>query len=328
MFDYSPDLEKFSLKYANNVSKDYDVSKIQYTFDFIYLVLKRDSSIDKAISGVAFEYNLSESFLKQYLIENKYILSDSNRDGFLEQLKKHNTKSLKKILKKHGLKTSGKRDRIEKRIIENNLFGIEYHLSSKSKVFYKNKKRRIRIFNEHLSDYYYFREFNDFYMDNYRKKEANIPIEFINLHINKAIEDKNHRNYISNNQIMAAHFSNIEDYRKMLEYVLKDFCMNLNPVWKIDEIADYGGINRKTYDNLVFLKDKLSKNTIISNFYLIWDSFNFERIIVPKYDGYRCLKDILNLKDYDKINRDLYNRFYANENLKIKKITQKTLFDF
>lgn len=127
---------------------------------------------------------------------------------------------------------------------------------------------------------------------------------------------------------MAAHFSNIEDYRKMLEYVLKDFCMNLNPVWKIDEIADYGGINRKTYDNLVFLKDKLSKNTIISNFYLIWDSFNFERIIVPKYDGYRCLKDILNLKDYDKINRDLYNRFYANENLKIKKITQKTLFDF
>ena len=61
---------------------------------------------------------------------------------------------------------------------------------------------------------------------------------------------------------------------------------------------------------------------------MIWDSFDFENIIVSKYDGYRCLKDILNLKDYNRIVDDLENRFYDNDDLKIKKITQKTLFDF
>ena len=61
---------------------------------------------------------------------------------------------------------------------------------------------------------------------------------------------------------------------------------------------------------------------------MVWDSFNFDEIIVSKYDGYRCLKDILNFKDRYKINADLDKRFYSNENLKIKKITQKTLFDF
>ena len=40
------------------------------------------------------------------------------------------------------------------------------------------------------------------------------------------------------------------------------------------------------------------------------------------------LKDILNLKDFNKINSNLKEHFYNNKDLKIKKILQKTLFDF
>ena len=320
--------EKKSLKYPDEAPRDYGISEMQYTFDFICLVLKRDSSIDKAIGDVANKYGLSESFLKDYLAENKYILSKANADELSERLKKHNTKSLKRILKSHGLKTSGKRERIERRILENNLLGGEYHLSSKSKVFYKNKKRRIRIFNDYLSKHYYFREFNEFYMDNYRKKEARIPVEFINLHIRKAVEEKNHLNYLFNNRVMADHYLKMESPRKMLEFVLKNYCMNLNPVWKIGELEGHFAITLETYENLISLRDILGKNAIINTYYLIWDSFNFEKIIVSKYDGYRCLKDMLNIKDYNKINMDLSKRFYSNDDLKIKTITQKTLFDF
>jgi hypothetical protein len=328
MFDSNSDLEKFSLKYSNDVPEGYEISEMQFTFDFIYLVLKRDVSIEAAIKSVADEYDLAKNYLNEYLVENKYILNKTNKNEFSEMLKKHNTKSLKKILKSHGLKTSGKRERIEKRILENNLLGNEYYLSSKSKIFYKNKKRRINIFNEYLSDRYYFNEFNDFYMDNYRKKEANIPIEFINQHINKSVEDKNHRNYTFNNYIMAEHFFLKDNYRKMLEHVLKIYCMNLNPVWKINDLNEHHGFSIEIYDCLTFLCEKLGKNIIISNYYLIWDSFNFDRIIVSKYEGYRYLKDILNLKSYSRIVQDLEKRYYSNDNLKIKKITQKTLFDF
>ena len=325
MFD---DREKFSLIYDGNVPKDYDRSQLQYTFDFIYLVLKRDASIDGAIRGVANEYGLSEDYLKDYLVENKYILNRTNKNLINEQLKQYNTKALKKLLKKHGLKASGKRKRIEERIIESNLIGSEYYLSSKSRVFYKNKKRRIRIFNDCLSDYYYFNEFNDYYMDNYRKKEAKIPIEYIKKHIEKAIEDKNHKNYTYNTQVMIKHYHDKENYRRMLEYVLKNYCMNLNPIWRIDDLKNHGGFHISICNYLILLQEKLSKNIIISNYYLVWDSFNFDRIIVPKYEGYRILKDILHLKDYYKIIKDLNSRFYDNDDLKIKKITQKTLFDF
>ena len=328
MFDDIDNFEKFSLKCPDKVPRDYDISQMQYTFDFIYLVLKRDSSIDAAIKGVAYEYGLSEISLEYYLIENKYILNKANINEFSLQLKKYNTKSLKKLLKNHGLKTSGKRERIERRIFENNLIKSSYYLSSKSKVFYKNKKRRIKIFNEYLSDFYYFNEFNEFYMDNFRKKEANIPIEFIKLHINKSFEDKSHDRFIFNNQIMAWHFFKKDKCTKMLEYVLKCYCMNLNPVWKIDDLKGHNGLLKVVYDELLFLKENLSKNTIINTYYLVWDSFDFDRIIIPKYEGYRYLKAILNEKDYDKINESLDSRFYSNEDLKIKKITQKTLFDF
>lgn len=328
MLDNNPDIEKFSLKYANGVPKDYDVSQLQFTFDFTYLVLERDASIDGAVRGVANEYGLSEKYLMDYLLENKYILNKVNADEFSVQIKKYNTKSLKRLLKKNGLKASGKRKRLEERIFENNLLGENYTISSKSKVFYKNKKRRNRIFNEYLSQFYYFDEFNEFYMDNYRKKEAKIPIEFINRHIEKSIEDKNHENFISNNQIMAEHFYKKDNNRKMLQYVLKCYCMNLNPVWKVDDLNDHVGLDIETYDNLRYLQERLSKNTIISTYYWIWSSFDFERIIVSKFEGYRYLKAILSSKDFDGINRDLSNSFYANENLKIKRITQKTLFDF
>ena len=165
-------------------------------------------------------------------------------------------------------------------------------------------------------------------MDNFRKKEDNIPIEFINIHINKAIEEKSHENYICNTQVMTEHFFIKDDYRKMLEYQLNEYCMSINPIWKIDELDGHAGLDIKTYENLLFLQNELSRNIIINTFYLVWDSFDFERIVVSKYDAYRCLKDILNKKDYNKINNDLKNRFYENEHLRIKKITQKTLFDF
>ena len=326
MLDYN--IEKQSLKYTGNVPEGYSNSIIEITFDFIYRVLKRDASIYKAIQGVANEYGLKEDEFTDYLIENKYILNKANRNELSNQIKTYNTKSLKKILKKHGLKTSGKRKRIEQRILENGLIGTEYYLSSKSKVFYRNKKRRIRIFEDYLFDYYYFTEFNDFYMDSYRKKEAKIPVEFIKLHIKKAIEDESHENYLFNTQVMAEHFRKREKHRKMLEYSLKNYCMNLNPIWKIGDLKGHVGIRLDTYDDLMFLKEKLGRNAVINAFYLVWDSFNFENMIVSKYDGYRCLKDILNHKDLDKINSDLDNRFYENENLKIKRITQKTLFDF
>lgn len=320
--------EKYSLKYQNNVPENYNISKLQFTFNFIYLVLKRDASINEAIENVAKEYALSEEYLMDYLIENRYILNKVNMNSISKQLKKYNTKSLKKILKKHGIKTSGKRERIEKRILDNKLLGNNYYLSSKSKIFYRNKKRRIKIFNEYLSQYYYFDEYNEFYMDNFRKKEVNIPIEFINLHIDKSIEDKNHERFISNNEIMAKHFLEKGNYKKMLIHVLKNYSMDLNPIWKIDELKQHSGLDKGTYDYLLLLQKKLSKNIVINAYYPVWDSFDFDRIIVSKYDGYKYLKDILNFKDYDKINEALQNRFYLNDNLNIKKITQKTLFDF
>ncbi|WP_407380279.1 SAP domain-containing protein [Methanobrevibacter sp.] len=325
MFDNTA---RLSLKYPKKVPKDYHISQMQYTFDFIYLLYKRDVSIEGAINSVAYEYSLSKDYLLDYLVENKYLMNKTDKDELSSQLKQYNTKALKKILKKHGLKTSGKRQKIEERILKNCLIGNNYYLSSKSKVFYKNKKRRMDIFTDYLSDNYYFDEFNEFYMDNYRKKEERIPVEFIKLHINKSAEDKNHDSFILNNRIMAEHFSKKEKYGKMLEYTLINYCMDLNPIWKINDLKKHTGINATTYDNLMFLNDKLTKNTIISTYFVVWDSFNFERIIVPKYEGYRSLKDLLNLKDPSKIIGDLEKKFYGNDDLKIKRITQKTLFDF
>ena len=53
MFAYNNNLEKFSLKYTTDIPKDYDLSEIQFTFDFICLVLKRNKDIDYSIKEIA-----------------------------------------------------------------------------------------------------------------------------------------------------------------------------------------------------------------------------------------------------------------------------------
>ena len=327
MFSHYDFEGKFSLKYST-IPRGYDISEIQFVFDFIYLVHKRDASIDKAIEGVAYEYGLSQDYLKNYLIENKYILSKFDENLFLKQVENLNTKSLKKLLKMHGLKASGKRDKLINRIRDNKLLSNDYYLSSKSRVFYKNKKRRINIFNALPQDFYYFDEFNEYYMDNFRKKVDKIPVEFIKLYINKAATDEDHKMFALNNSVLAEHFYLKKDYKSMLEYVLNIFCINLNPIWKIDDLDNHGGLSSDNCNQLLFLKGVLGKNRIISAYFVVWDSFNFEKIIVSKYAGYKYLKDILNYKDYHRIVKELENNYYSNADLKIKRIVQKTLFDF
>ena len=61
--------DKFSLKYREEVPEGYDISEMQFTFDFIYLVFKCDSDIDSAIKRVSGEYDLSESYLKSFLLK-------------------------------------------------------------------------------------------------------------------------------------------------------------------------------------------------------------------------------------------------------------------
>lgn len=330
MFDfYNTPSEKLSLKYSDsNVPKDYDVSEMFFTFDFIYLMHVRDASLDKAIDGVSREYGLSYDYLEDYLINNHFILNKTNKKDFFNQLKAYSTKSLKKILKINGFKASGKREKIEQKLYENRLLAGNYQLSSKSKVFYRNKKRRFEIFNDFLFDSYYFDEFNEYYMDNFRKKKNKIPIDFINQHINKAIVDENHDVYISNLQIMAEVYYEYKNYKRMLECVLKIYCADLNPSWKLNDLNNHCGLSKQTYNLLLFLQKELGKNRIISAYFAVWDSFNFDSIIVSKYAGYRYLKIILNSNAYDKIIRELNETFYRNDDLKIKKITQKTLFDF
>ena len=110
--------ERYSLKYQNDVPENYNISKLQFTFDFIYLILKRNASINEAVDNVSKKYAISEEYLMDYLIENRYILNNANMNSISMQLKKYNTKSLKKILKKHGIKIicENQKDRIEKLI--------------------------------------------------------------------------------------------------------------------------------------------------------------------------------------------------------------------
>lgn len=318
---------KFSLNYSE-VPEDYNISEIQFVFDFIYLVHKLDSGIDSAVRSVAFEYDLSQEYLWDYLIDNKYILNRPNKVQFSKQVEKFSTKFLKNILRSNGFSTSGRRKRIVERIFDNNLLGMEYYLSSKSRVFYKNKKRRFDIFNSLPKDYFYFNEFNEFYMNNFRKKVDKISISFVELFIDKAVCDNDHLLFVAANNVLAEFFQVRKNYKKMLSYVLSVYCIDLNPIWKVDDLNNHYGLSFDNYNCLLFLFSKLGKNRVISSFFVVWDSFNFEKIIVSKYSAYRCLKDIVHYKSYSKISDSLNDEFYSNDDLKVKKIVQKTLFDF
>ena len=245
-----------------------------------------------------------------YLVENGYLEA---KVGVLtkELLAKENTVAqLKELLKKHGLKVSGKKQELVDRLFpvlkENS---GDYELTQKAKEFIKE--------NEWIDLYMFalvaFR-FEDYetYVSTSTEDNVHTALNFCDEIISRALMANQFLVFIDALSAKAHVYAYDGDYESFLDYDLQRFIIGLNPIMAMDAQTydSYDIVNAANIINLKNVTDRFDFGSLKKRFDRIWAKSHITTITVPKKISYKILQKALEGADLDELNFDLKEKYF------------------
>ena len=246
----------------------------------------------------------------EYLVENGYLEA---KGGVLtkELLAKENTVAqLKELLKKHGLKVSGKKQELVDRLFpvlkENS---GDYELTQKAKEFIKE--------NEWIDLYMFalvaFR-FEDYetYVSTSTEDNVHTALNFCDEIISRALMANQFLVFIDALSAKAHVYAYDGDYDSFLDYDLQRFIIGLNPIMVMDTqtYESYDIVNAANIINLKNVTDRFDFGSLKKRFDRIWAKSHITTITVPKKISYKILQKALGGADLDELNFDLKEKYF------------------
>ena len=229
-------------RHAYSLKKDKHTQKISNDFEHSILrtleYLIKAETLYYAINIQLVFSRLNGKDILAYLLKNEFISDKLSPQTFQTISSVFTIPILNKILKEHNLKTSGNKQEHIDRIIENidlddiNLteyLGNEYNyiISDKGLEYYRENEYKL-IYYDAL-DSYDFEEYEKYYQTNKDRDVLDIAYEFLDLHEENAIKNKDIHYY---NQVLKSKERLISVYKlpveKAFENNIKIFTYNLN----------------------------------------------------------------------------------------------------
>ena len=273
----------------------------------------------------------------EYLFDDEFISYEVNEETADYYFNKLTIPELKNILKNHNLKTSGKKQDLIDRIINNN----ELKLSKfKSEEILFTKKGL-----ECLDEYYWIIDYrqilNKFYLQDFFSyqfgKEGeikDISIDYLDEHLQIALNDLDFDYILDCLCAKSDIYKLYEDLDNYLEYQMKIFSLIINPSILSDFYISQGYKLKKEHLKEVYLlKKNFDENTILNSFEENWNFLNQKRFIIKKDDAKEILLQILSNENREKLIKHIYTDFFkTHDNPKVFKpkdnSNQKTLDNY
>ncbi len=246
----------------------------------------------------------------EYLVENGYLESEGGLFTEESLAKKHTVPQLKELLKKHGLKVSGKKQELVDRLLPvlNENSG-DYELTDKAKEFIKE--------NEWIDLYMFalvaFR-FEDYetYVATSTEDNVQTALNFCDEIISRALVANQFLVFIDGLSAKAHVYAYDGDYETFLDYDLQRFIIGLNPIMMIDAqtYSSYDIVNAANIINLKNVTDRFDFGSLKKRFDRIWAKSHITTITVPKKVSYKVLQKALSGADLDELNFDLKEKYF------------------
>ncbi|MBR6024063.1 MAG: SAP domain-containing protein [Methanobrevibacter sp.] len=246
----------------------------------------------------------------EYLVENGYL--EAKGGLFTKELlaKEHTVAQLKELLKKHGLKVSGKKQELIDRLfpVLNENSG-DYELTDKAKEFLEE--------NEWIDLYMFalvaFR-FEDYetYVATSGADNVQTALNFCDEIISRSLMANQFLVFIDALSAKAHVYAYDGDYESFLDYDLQRFIIGLNPIMMMDpqSYASYDIVNTANIINLKNVTDRFDFGSLKKRFDKIWAKSHITTITVPKKVSYKILQKALAGADLDEINFDLKEKYF------------------
>lgn len=293
---------------TDEIPENYFLNNWVLINDIFYGVFEEGRSVSDAIKDSEMFHGMSLDYIKDKMIEENLIEEKLDMDSFDEEISKFTNKKLKKILKKNNIEipknNKNLKDLIKKEIPEK-IVKTELSVTDKGIEYREKTAHKIDLFDDCCMENSYYQEFYDLCIKNPDKSDEDNLLDFMDQHIELAIERKDHCTLIHFYENKGYFYNVHMDYlEKGLDEVLKQFSISVNPIYLPEKYyKDYEVVNKYINQNILELSNRLSAEFIKTRFDYIWDSFEFEKEFITKQEALTYLEKMMENRDaYKKIN--------------------------
>ncbi|WP_292473212.1 SAP domain-containing protein [Methanosphaera sp.] len=309
--------ETLSYKYSlNNIIEKKDEFNEEYLISLAICYIIDNLNIKNYYSifnMAADNYNISNIDLRQFMYKKGYITYDVLESSWSEEGQEFSVSELKNILLKNNIKQSGNKTELIERIKSNiSLTKIKSKVPKITELGFQFKEdcKTILYHNKYLKNYVY-EEFEEFFASSEKTSINEITLDFLNQHIEKAINLKKHNQLIDSIKLQSQLYSNLQDIEEFLRLELKLFFINLNMLFIDDVYYDfYNPIEESTFNTLRKLKYEYDFEEMFFIISLIYQEFDEKYLHLTLDESSEILKSVLNQNNLDNLNyRIKYNHY-------------------
>lgn len=260
-------------------------------------------------------YNLQGHDLRKIMDNKGYITYDVRESDWFEEGQEFSVSELKKILIKNNIKQSGNKNELIERIKLNiSLNKIKSKVPKITESGFKFKKDSFPLlYHKKYLENFVYEEFEEFYYNSEKTSIDEITIDFLNKHIQKAINSKNHNQLIQSLKLQSNLYLKMEDFEEVLRLELKIFLININMLFIDDVYYDYyDPIEEETFDNLKKLMYNYDFEDMVFLIGLFYDEFDENDLKIPLDEVVDILKRLFNQNNYFSLNNRIkYNHYLS-----------------
>ena len=309
--------ETLSYKYSlNNIIEKKDEFNEEYLISLAICYIIDNLNIKNYYSifnMAADNYNILDIDLRRFMHKKGYITYDVLESSWSEEGQEFSVSELKNILLENNIKQSGNKTELIERIKSNiSLTKIKSKVPKITELGFQFKEdcKTILYHNKYLKNYVY-EEFEEFFASSEKTSINEITLDFLNQHIEKAINLKKHNQLVDSIKLQSQLYSNIQDIEEFLRLELKLFFINLNMLFIDDVYYDfYNPIEESTFNTLRKLKYEYDFEEMFFIISLIYQEFDEKYLHLTLDESSEILKSVLNQNNLDNLNyRIKYNHF-------------------
>lgn len=309
--------ETLSYKYSlNNIIEKKDEFNEEYLISLAICYIIDNLNIKNYYSifnMAADNYNILDIDLRRFMHKKGYITYDVLESSWSEEGQEFSVSELKNILLENNIKQSGNKTELIERIKSNiSLTKIKSKVPKITELGFQFKEdcKTILYHNKYLKNYVY-EEFEEFFASSEKTSINEITLDFLNQHIEKAINLKKHNQLVDSIKLQSQLYSNIQDIEEILRLELKLFFINLNMLFIDDVYYDfYNPIEESTFNTLRKLKYEYDFEEMFFIISLIYQEFDEKYLHLTLDESSEILKSVLNQNNLDNLNyRIKYNHY-------------------
>lgn len=309
--------ETLSYKYSlNNIIEKKDEFNEEYLISLAICYIIDNLNIKNYYSifnMAADNYNILDIDLRRFMHKKGYITYDVLESSWSEEGQEFSVSELKNILLENNIKQSGNKTELIERIKSNiSLTKIRSKVPKITELGFQFKEdcKTILYHNKYLKNYVY-EEFEEFFASSEKTSINEITLDFLNQHIEKAINLKKHNQLVDSIKLQSQLYSNIQDIEEILRLELKLFFINLNMLFIDDVYYDfYNPIEESTFNTLRKLKYEYDFEEMFFIISLIYQEFDEKYLHLTLDESSEILKSVLNQNNLDNLNyRIKYNHY-------------------